>query len=348
MENIKRFNLEKPEEMELDTFFRDADMPYSKREQELLNNFIAQLKELKQKLGIKSFEELKELAKNKKDWKKNIELLRKLNTILEKIHDAMARHYFEELDPKITEVSAETKEGRQVEFDFAERLEYWRNFYEQNGVYWVSLPDKIALTTDQAKEMEQLIKDFGFDHMIIVPDDIVGEPVITSDGLKNSFYVELAEKTEALVKGREQFNINFNGFDNIKDKRKGLRIVLLKDTKQEKDNIFLKTFKDDISEVKDFLKNTPGLSSLTLSEYMIWQRDFFLREKKYPDSDGNSPGTLLIESFDVTDFEEKKHFNIRVQERGRYDAGLRIIYSDNPLRSSLRLAKVFNIVSPKD
>ena len=123
--------------------------------------------------------------------------------------------------PRVSEVSATTAEGREIHFELNEQLESWREFYKKNKVDWISLPDEISITAEQAADMQRLME-LGFDRMIIIPDNLSDEPEkyeklhgVMSEGYKKT-WTDSDYKAEGNFKGAV-------------DKRRGLRIILTRD-----------------------------------------------------------------------------------------------------------------------
>ncbi len=239
---------------------------------------------------------------------------------------------------KETYVDPETKQEREIEINIEKELEYWNSFYRENKVDWVSLPESIQLKEEQVAEMKRLIKEYGFDKVLIIPENIVGLPSgenhelikkaenysklheLMTKGYNKTFetdnfkygditidlatqvgrvfeepiygkYKLIYEKDEP-KKGDNVFHEDIkplpkkpnNSFDGVRDNSTKLRLVLTKDVKELDDDKF---FKQTMGKKPDALKkefiDELGLQSLSLSEYLIYQREYFLRTRKHLD-----------------------------------------------------------------
>ncbi|MBM2818246.1 MAG: 5 protein, partial [Parcubacteria group bacterium] len=189
-------------------------------------------------------------------------------------------------------ISATTLEGKEISFDIKERLRYWGTFYRENKIDWVSLPESIPLTSDQIAEMTRLMEQ-GFNHMIIIPENLVSEPTIATDssGKPTSITNPRYEQLHTLMS--EGYNPTFTGgnydadgkFQGSKDKTSKLRIILTKDVQNLKDDpVFNSTLKKSIEDLeKDELTKYTGLSE---SSYLVYQREYHKRTGKHLDEDG--------------------------------------------------------------
>ena len=221
-----------------------------------------------------------------------------------------------------TIIETKTPEGMEVRFELREQLEYWKKFYKDHGIDWINLPDKIAITEEQAEQMKQLIEKLGFNKMIIIPEGLVGEPEIEEYEEKGEkrvikpaeHYEELHElMTNKATKVSKKYEKSWEsdnykddgGFGGSQDLRQGLRIILVKDVKDlNEDELHKKTL--GASVVQDlkkpdepYLEGKGGLletiqkeyevaelSGLTESEYLVYQLDYFKRTGQHLDKIG--------------------------------------------------------------
>jgi len=193
-----------------------------------------------------------------------------------------------------------TPEGREISFDIKEQLQYWSSFYARNNIDWVSLPETISLTEEQITKMEKLMSQ-GFDKMLIIPENLVGEPNITygPDGKPTKITNEKYEKLHQLMSAEYNPTLMGDNYDNdgkfqgSQDKTTNLCIILTKDIQNlEDDPILNQTLNKSMKELKeDELKTFTGLSE---SAYLVYQREYFERTGKHLDEKG---WTWLPESF---------------------------------------------------
>lgn len=194
----------------------------------------------------------------------------------------------------IDTLTALTFEGKEVILlDLKKEREYWSNFYSENGVDWVSLPESIKITPDQAKKMTRLITEYGFNKLIIIPDNLVDEPTIENDAsgkpisIKNDKYLKLHQLMskgyhDTYQSGDYKQDGSFQGSE---DKTANLRLILTKDIQNLGDDPLFKATKDkSIEELeKDELTKFTGLSE---SAYLIYQREYFNHTGKHLDERG--------------------------------------------------------------
>ncbi|MFZ5364582.1 MAG: hypothetical protein ACOZBH_00005 [Patescibacteria group bacterium] len=188
----------------------------------------------------------------------------------------------------VDEIRALTPEGKEVKFELREQLEYWRNFYKEAGVDWAELPEEIKITEEQAKEIERLIEELGFDKMMIIPAGLTGK--VGKDG-KDENYVKLHEKMSADYNDTYQ-DPNFEaggGFEGLRNKSNGLRIIVTKEVQNLKDN---ELFKQTLGKSVDDLEGKKGIfvekgvRGIDTATYLVWQREYFKRNKKHLDEVG--------------------------------------------------------------
>ena len=160
---------------------------------------------------------------------------------------------------------------KKFSFNLKEQLRYWSSFYKGENIDWVSLPETISLQEKQISEMKELMAQ-GFDKMLIIPENLVGEPEITLDpatgkptSIKNDKYQKLHELMSkdynTTSTGR---NYDSDGkFQGSQDKTTKLRLILTKDVQNLEDDLLFKaTLNKSIDDLKeDELKNTPAFPS---------------------------------------------------------------------------------------
>jgi hypothetical protein len=187
---------------------------------------------------------------------------------------------------------ATTPEGREISFDLREQRKYWSDYYREQGPDWVSLPETIKVGEEQAREMIKLMEQ-GCDKMIIMPENLVDEPEITTDasgkptGMKNEKYEKLHElMSQGYVTTFTGSNYNQDGkFQGSQDKTTRLRIILTKDVQNlEDDPLFKGTLGKSIEDLeKDELTRFTGFAE---SSYLVFQREYYKRTGKHLDEKG--------------------------------------------------------------
>ncbi len=233
---------------------------------------------------------LRELSKGKRGMANNPDYVKDALNLVEQYSSVVK-------EPEIQIVSAKTKEGRKIEFNLKERLEHYRDFYQKTGVDWVNLPDTITITKEQQKEMERLITELGFDHMIIIPEGLVGETEVIKDasgkitGTKNERYAKLHKLMSSGYSGtqRSPDYKNYGDFEGSVDTSIGFRIILTKDLQElEEDELCKSTVGKSLDDLK-----LPGgifkkysVYGLSESEYLVYQREYYRRTGKHLDCNG--------------------------------------------------------------
>ena len=189
-----------------------------------------------------------------------------------------------------TYIDKDSKQEKQIEINIEQQLEYWTNFYKENKVDWITLPDSIQLQEQQITEMKRLIKEYGFDKLLIIPENIVGQAQVKDKKLikKAENYSKLHElMTKEYNESSQGDNFKQDeSFDGISDNSTKLRLILTKDIQELYDD---KLFKDTLGKSPDKLKeqfiDKLNLQSLSVSEYLIYQREYFSRNKKHLDEE---------------------------------------------------------------
>lgn len=198
-----------------------------------------------------------------------------------------------ELESKKQSLYALTPEGREISFDLKEQLRYWSAFYTEHNIDWVSLPETISLTREQISQMKELMEQ-GFDKMLIIPANLVGEPEITLDpdtGKPQTIKNEKYQKLHKLMS--QEYNPTFTGrnydsdgkFQGSQDTTTKLPIILTKDVQNlEDDPLFKETLNQSIDDLNaNHLERFSGFSE---SVYLVYQREYFERTGKHLDKKG--------------------------------------------------------------
>ena len=237
-------------------------------------------------------------AENKLDLAALDEILEKYGQNLQETSPNTAEST--EPNPSLTATVKEGKDkGKELSFDIIKELKHWSDFYQTTGIDWVTLPDTISLTPDQTKEMTRLME-LGFDKMLIIPNNLVGQPNIKGDKLAKpaAHYDDLHKKMSEGYTGT-WYSDNYKsdgGIGASKDKTTSLRIILTKDVQNLKDDeLFKQTLGKSVDDLtnKDGLFATHQVHGLSESEYLIYQREYFNKTDKHLDEVGY---TWLTES----------------------------------------------------
>lgn len=192
---------------------------------------------------------------------------------------------------QVLELSARTPEGREIKFDLRERLKYWGDFYRERGVDWVSLPESIGITEEQAREMRALMEQ-GFNHLVIIPEGLVGSAGVEEVGGEKK--VKPAANYPRLHQLMSQgYNETWQsdnyksdgGLEGAADRTTKLRIILTKDVQNLADDPLLAGTRGKSIEAleTDELKKYVGLSE---AEYLVIQREYFQRTDQHLDEKG--------------------------------------------------------------
>lgn len=203
----------------------------------------------------------------------------------------------------VNKIEATTPDGEWVEIHLQVVLESWKEAYKQAGVDWIELPDRLEVPEQQAERMQELIAKYGFDKVILIPDQINGN----NEFEDNKNY----ELTNQLLDGVDNITTTsrYRGaggsISRVRDKRQGLRIVLMKKSESmDKSQLYIQTMGaryDKVQKTEPFQE--PEISGLTLSEFAVWQWMHYNATSKFwggPDE----IGLWLPESeFDTEDYQ---------------------------------------------
>jgi hypothetical protein len=214
-------------------------------------------------------------AASKKD---RIELINKIKSLESDIN--LNIKTIESLMPNKI-ISALSPEGKEIKFELKEQLKYWNDFYKDEGVDWINFPENIKITEEQQKEVERLITEFGFDKMIIIPENLAAteanyEKLHT---LMSKGYNETLQTDNFKSDG---------GFAGLKNKSNKLRIILTRDIEELGDD---ELFKQTLDKAMDEFNTTNGilaknkLEGLGVDAYLVCQRDHFKRTGKHLDEE---------------------------------------------------------------
>jgi hypothetical protein len=176
-------------------------------------------------------------------------------------------------------ISAISPEGKEIRFELKEQLEYWNDFYKDEKVDWITLPENIKITKEQQKEMERLITEFGFDKMIIIPENLAatGADYEKLHTLMSKGYNETHQSDGFKADG---------GFAGLKNKSDKLRIILTKDVKElSDDNLFKQTLYETINALEgaNGILTKNKLKDLDVATYLVYQKEYFRRTGKHLD-----------------------------------------------------------------
>jgi len=148
--------------------------------QEALAKIDVEIKEITGELSAVEF------AKQCKDF----DVMRKLEKLVRKRTDILSGAEL----VGVSEITARTPEGKEVNFDLVKELEHWTEFYIKEGIDWIKMPDKLEITEDQEKEIIRLVEEVGLDKMIIIPKNLVADTDRSGSANTGEKYEKLHEK----------------------------------------------------------------------------------------------------------------------------------------------------------
>jgi hypothetical protein len=218
--------------------------------------------------------------KSKAEFRKDrTELINKIKSIEAEINSIVV------LMESLLPISAFSPEGVEIKIRLAEQLKYWSNFYENNGVDWVSLPETIDVSKEQKKEMQRLITEFGFNEILIIPENLAanGDDYEKLLALMTKGYDEKIPHNQTLRFEDFKWGDDFYG---LKNKSNKLRIILTKKIKNiADDKLFLETEGKSIVDLKRqggvLTKNK--LKGFDLGSYLVFQFKYFQETGKHLD-----------------------------------------------------------------
>jgi len=239
-------------------------------------------------------EEIKAIRTDEDKWNKleddQAQALFDEYTEIKKEQDKLQRKL--EGKPENTVIVAETKEGKEIEFNLEQIKIYWIEFYEEHN-----LPEmaeilkntEINLTDEQIEQIKQKAEQ-GFDRLILMP------PI----ELQKQLLQRIKEETEKPLKGlkdKEQYaDKGTYLWDSVKN-----NIDHIQTNNRSKDKPYLILIKDDPEPDKETLNKSPQQlreifkqkqqTGLTLEEYLIFQRDYTQRHEK---EDNPHPDTKKV------------------------------------------------------
>lgn len=258
-------NLE--EDVDLDALYLKANL--NPQQRDYLQVLKAKMKNI---LGGKTKQELADEG--------NLKKLNEYKSILKEILD-----FLNSKKIKLWELSFISPKGGEAKIELKKEIEYWREFYQNLGVDWINLPDKINLTEEDREEFGRGAQslcptgDYKRLKMLIIPAGLA------DTGKK---YYDLHEKMTGGYKKTKQNNffIKFGGFNALTNKSDKLKIILVRDIQNILGDIgYGKTLdksKFELEKEGGIFKKK-GLRGIDLAEYLVWQRDYFERTGKHLD-----------------------------------------------------------------
>ena len=219
---------------------------------------------------------------------KAIELYKECEAELDKIKEVKRQ---EKRKGEFTKITAENPEGEPIEFDFHEIREHWASFYKEHNLEEMAdnLPETISLSQEQKERIQELSKE-GYNCFIMFPENadkyltsIKDETEKQMPGLKeeegdNQQY----DESEGTYLG-EDVEEAFPDKISTQNRPESAYLLMIKNTPEVDEETRDKTA-DDLRE----LFKEKGLHGLTLTEYLIFQRDYTKRhiddEKPHPDT----------------------------------------------------------------
>ena len=185
----------------------------------------------------------------------------------------------EKESPKV--IRAKTPEGREIIFDMKEIREHWATFYQNHNLPEMaeSLPEIINLTPEQIARIERLAEQEGFNHFLLLPQN--------PDQYLPKIKQETSKPLEGLPEQYIKDGIYLLGIvrpsfpDQIKTQNrpeKKAYLVFQKASREVDKKTKNKSAKTLCQELKE-----KDLHGLTLTEYLLFQRDYTAQNKTHPD-----------------------------------------------------------------
>ena len=245
---------------------------------------LAKLKDLKAELDA-AFK----IGKEKRDFGEAKNLQKEMELKIEEINDMLGVR-----EVKATvKLESDANFGKEIVLNFEKELKHWKDFYQESGIDRVKLPDEIIITHEQAAEMKRMIEELGFNKILIIPDNLVGEPEVKEVNGKKVLKKPAEHYEELHKKMSEEYAETSTGgnYDNdaedkdgntdhkfgaSQDKRKGLRIILTKDAQTlREDELFKETINKSVEDLEAGIFKEKRVSGLSESEYLVYQREYF-------------------------------------------------------------------------
>lgn len=179
-------------------------------------------------------------------------------------------------------IRAEDKEGKEVEFNLEQIKDYWLNFYKDHNLGEIaeSLKDiEIRLTNEQIETLKQKTKE-GFNRFILLP----------SVEIQQIHLANIKRETERELPGldkKEQYNKEEGiWFSDVVKLNLPDKIIALNRPKDKPYFLFVRdeqevskaTLDKSALKLRKMLKDKKE-TSLTLAEYLIFQRDYTERHQ---------------------------------------------------------------------
>jgi len=187
-------------------------------------------------------------------------------------------------------IKAKTPEGIEVEFKLKEILNYSKEFYRKlNLDSWAdALLDTLKLSQEQIEKLQQNIEKHGFNKMLIYPpveiqnktlETLLQETTKPIPGLdENEQYGEMKDDGTRDEGFEKWFSDDLKDIKNINRPEGKCYIQLYKD-EQEVPN---ETLDQTYPQARQYQKDN-NLQGYTLAEYLIFQREFTIQNKKHPE-----------------------------------------------------------------
>ena len=187
-------------------------------------------------------------------------------------------------------IKAKTPEGIEVEFKLKEILNYSKEFYRKlNLDSWAdALPDTLKLSQEQIEKLQQNIEKHGFNKMLIYPpveiqnktlETLLQETTKPIPGLdENEQYGKMKDDGTRYEGFEKWFSDDLKDIKNINRPEGKCYIQLYKDKQEVPDETLRQTY----SEARQYQKDN-SLQGYTLAEYLIFQREFTIQNKKHPE-----------------------------------------------------------------
>ncbi|OGZ33087.1 MAG: hypothetical protein A2V69_02740 [Candidatus Portnoybacteria bacterium RBG_13_40_8] len=206
-----------------------------------------------------------------------------------------------EKEPKFVEsakeqiIKAEDKEGKPIEFNLEKIKQHWAEFYQQNNLQELKEEierTKINLINEQTETIKEKAKE-GFNHFVLLPSIETQQKHLINIKQETGKEMEGLDKKQQYSKTGTHlggFLKSFfpDGIDTLDRPTNRPYLLFVKDMPVVEDE----TRKKSPSQLREIFKQKQE-TGLTLSEYLIFQRDYTQRYQTHPDAEDS---TWLLDS----------------------------------------------------
>jgi len=238
-------------------------------------------------------EEIKAIRTDEDKWNKleddQAQALFDEYTEIKKEQDKLQRKL--EGKPENTVITAETKEGKNIEFNLEQIKTYWIEFFKQHNLEETAEEleqAEIQLTEEQIEAMKQQIEQQGLDYLVLMPSTETQKKELKKIKQETEKPIkELKDNQQYSKEGMFWGPADKDFPDHIQTNNRPKNkpyLLLIKDTPE----VDPETVNKSPQELREIFKQKQQ-TGLTLEEYLIFQRDFTQRHKQedkpHPDTE---------------------------------------------------------------